>query len=204
MGLIHVDLFTTVDGVAQAPGGPEEDLTEGFAFGGWQAPLIDEVVGDQVVQSMSQMDALLLGRRTYDLFAAYWPHQGGVIAERLNRIPKYLVSRTPRDLQWAGTQQLGTHLGPAISELRERHEHTHVIGSLNLVQTLLTEGWFDRLNLWTHPVLLGSGKRVFADGTVPTRLKLVEPAVTSPSGVVLQRYERLHGTPGVGDMSESD
>jgi len=81
MGLIHIDLFTTLDGVAQAPGGPEEDPADDFAFGGWQAPLIDKVVGDQIDSGMEGMDALLLGRRTYDIFAAYWPHQGGEIAE---------------------------------------------------------------------------------------------------------------------------
>ena len=151
---------------------------------------------------MSEMDALLLGRRTYDIFAAYWPDQNGVIAERLNRIPKYVVSRTSRDPAWADTQQLGSDLKTAISELRERHEHTHVIGSVNLVQTLLADGLFDRLNLWVHPVLLGTGKRVFAEGTIPTRLGMLGPAVTSSSGVVLQRYERLHGAPSVGDMSE--
>jgi dihydrofolate reductase len=88
MGLIHIDLFTTLDGVAQAPGGPEEDAAGGFEFGGWQAPLIDEVVGGQVQSGMAGMDALLLGRRTYDIFAAYWPHQNGEIARLFNSIPK--------------------------------------------------------------------------------------------------------------------
>src|SRR5689334_5711499 len=101
MGLIHIDLFTSLDGVAQAPGGPEEDPEGGFEFGGWQAPLSDEVVGEQVVGGMEGLDALLLGRRTYDIFAAFWPYQDEGedvgIAELFNRVPKYVASRgTPK------------------------------------------------------------------------------------------------------------
>jgi dihydrofolate reductase len=202
MGLIHIDLFTTVDGVAQAPGGPDEDTESGFAFGGWQAPLIDEVVGEQVTSGMVGMDALLLGRRTYDIFAAYWPHETGDIAQLFNRIPKYVASRQPQTLDWADSTQLGADVAAAVRELRARHENIHVIGSLDFVQTLLAERLFDRLTLWVHPILLGDGKKVFAGGTVPTNLQLLEPAVTSPRGVVRQRYALVDGIPGVGDMSE--
>ncbi|WP_349902474.1 dihydrofolate reductase family protein [Parafrigoribacterium humi] len=202
MGLIHIDLFTTLDGVAQAPGGPHEDTESGFAFGGWQAPLIDEVVGEQVLSGMEGMDALLLGRRTYDIFAAYWPHEVGVIADLFNRIPKYVASRHTPSLEWAGSTQFGADAAAAVRELRTRHENIHVIGSLDFVQTLLAERLFGRLTLWVHPILLGGGKKVFADGTVPTNLRLLEPAVTSPRGVVRQRYELVDGIPGVGDMSE--
>jgi dihydrofolate reductase len=201
MGLIHIDLFTTVDGVAQAPGGPDEDTEGGFAFGGWQAPLIDEVVGEQITSGMVGMDALLLGRRTYDIFAAYWPHETGDIAQLFNHIPKYVASRQPRTLDWADSTQLGADVATAVRELRTRHENIHVIGSLDFVQTLLAERLFDRLTLWVHPILLGGGKKVFAGGTVPTNLQLLEPAVTSPRGVVRQRYELVDGIPGVGDMS---
>lgn len=201
MGLIQIDLFTTLDGVAQAPGAPDEDTADGFAFGGWQAPLSDEVVGEQVVAGMATMDALLLGRRTYDIFAGYWPHQHGHIADVLNGLPKYVASRQPRDPGWAGTSQLGPDLPAALQRLRDQHEEVHVIGSLDLVQTLLADGLFDRLTLWVYPVLLGAGKRVFADGAVPTTLRLLEPVVVSPRGVVTQRYERLDGTPAVGTMS---
>ncbi len=114
MGLIHIDLFTTLDGVAQAPGGPEEDTEGGFTFGGWQAPLIDEVVGEQVWAGMQGLDALLLGRRTYDIFAGYWPDQEhGVdagIAELFNRVPKYVASRGDPKLDWANSTLLGADI----------------------------------------------------------------------------------------------
>jgi len=205
MGMIHIDLFTTLDGVAQAPGGPEEDTEGGFAFGGWQAPLIDEVVGEQIGAGMEGLDALLLGRKTYDIWAAYWPEQeDGIdneIATLFNRVPKYVASRGTPALEWAHSTRIGSDLVAEVRELRDRHEHVHVIGSLDLVQSLLTEHLFDRLTLWVYPVTLGGGKKVFQDGAVPSNLTLVEPAVTSPSGAVLLRYELAPGTPGTGDMS---
>lgn len=201
MGLIHIDLFTTLDGVAQAPGGPEEDPAEGFKFGGWQAPLFDDVVGEQVESGMVGMDALLLGRRTYDIFAGYWPHQDGSIAQLFNRIPKYVASRQTLDLEWEGSSQLGPDVVSALHELRDKHEHIHVIGSLDFMQTLFAERLFDRLTLWVYPILLGGGKKVFADGVVPTNLRLIEPVVASPKGAVMQRYALVEGTPAVGDMS---
>lgn len=206
MGTIHIDLFTTLDGVAQAPGGPEEDPEGGFPFGGWQAPLMDDVVGDQVGTGMQGMDALLLGRRTYDIFAGYWPHQeggaDGDIASLFNRLPKYVASRGTPDLGWSGASLLGPDLVGEVDALRRRHDHVHVIGSLDLVQSLLAEQLFDRLNLWVYPILLGTGKKVFAGGAVPTNLTLVEPAATSPRGAVLLRYQRAEGVPGTGNMAD--
>jgi dihydrofolate reductase len=208
MGRIHIDLFTTLDGVAQAPGGPEEDPSDGFAFGGWQAPLIDEVDGEQIDAGMVGMDALLLGRRTYDIFAAYWPRQSGgedgSIATLFNRIPKYVASRGHVDLSWAGSTQLGPDLPAAVREIRERHEHVKVVGSLDLVQTLLRERLFDRLDLWVHPIVLGVGKKVFASGAVPTSLTLLEPPVAGGSGTVYLRYGLADGVPGTGDMAAPD
>lgn len=208
MGLIHIDLFTTLDGVAQAPGGPEEDTDGGFAYGGWQAPLLDELVGEQINAGMAGMDALLLGRRTYSIFASYWPFQEeGVdwsIARLFNSLPKYVASRQLLTPQWANSTQVGPDTSAAIRELRERHQNIHVIGSLNLVQTLFAERLFDRLTLWVYPILLGKGKKIFADGVVPSNLVLVEPAVTSPRGTVTLRYALADGTPGVGDMSGDD
>lgn len=205
MGLIHIDLFSSLDGVAQAPGGPEEDTDSAFTFGGWQAPLVDDLLGQQISAGMAGMDALLLGRRTYDIFAAYWPNQedgrDGSIAHLFNRLPKYVASRRDQTLAWANTTQLGPETGAAIDELRQRHQNIHVIGSLDLVQTLFSERLFDRLNLWIYPIMLGHGKKVFADGVVPTNLRLLEPAVSSPKGVVMQRYAVTEGLPAIGDMS---
>jgi len=200
MGLIHVEMFATLDLVGQAPGGPEED-PDGFPFGGWQAPLLDDVAGAQVGAAYEGTDALLLGRRTYDIFAAYWPHQDDEIGTLFNRVPKYVASRGTPELSWAGSTQLGPDLAAAVREIRDRHEHTKVVGSLNLVQTLLHEKLFDRLDLWVHPIVLGVGKKVFDDGAVPTNVTLLEPPVTSPNGIVFLRYGLAEGTPATGDMA---
>lgn len=207
MGIIQIELFATLDLVGQAPGSPDEDPV-GFSFGGWQAPLLDEVTGAQIGAAYEGTDALLLGRRTYDIFAAYWPHQEGgqdnQIATLFNRIPKYVASRGRPDLSWAGSTQLGPDLADAVHEIRDRHEHVKVVGSLNLVQTLLREGLFDHLDLWVHPVVLGTGKKVFDGGAVPTNLSLLEPPVASPTGTVFLRYELADGTPAIGDMGAPD
>ena len=207
MGLVHIELFATLDLVGQAPGGPEED-PEGFPFGGWQAPLLDEVAGAQVAAAYEGTDALLLGRRTYDVFAAHWPHQeggeDGDIATLFNRIPKYVASRGTPDLSWAGSTQLGPDLAAAVREVRDRHEHVAVVGSLDLVQTLLREKLFDRLDLWVHPIVLGVGKKVFAGGAVPTNLTLLEPPAAGGKGTVYLRYGLTEGVPGTGDMAAPD
>jgi dihydrofolate reductase len=203
MGIIQIDLFTTLDGVAQAPGGPDEDLEGGFEFGGWQAPLIDEVVGEGVGEGIAALDALLLGRKTYDIFAGYWPHQDDEIGRVFNRVPKYVASRGTPPLGWAGSTLLGPDLVQSVGALRERHENVHVIGSLDLVQALLAERLFDRLNLWVYPIVLGTGKKVFAGGAVPSTLTLVEPAVTSPTGAVQLRYALAGGAPATGDMTRA-
>ena len=208
MGLVHIELFATLDLVGQAPGGPEEDPEGGFPFGGWQAPLMDDVSGAQVMAAYEGTDALLLGRRTYDIFAAFWPHQEGGqdddIATLFNRVPKYVASRGTPDLSWAGSTQLGPDLARAVREIRERHEHVRVVGSLDLVQTLLREKLFDRLDLWVHPIVLGVGKKVFDGGAVPTNVTLLEPPVASSTGTVYLRYGLAEGTPGTGDMSAPD
>lgn len=201
MGRIHIDLFTTLDGVAQAPGGPEEDPEGGFRYGGWQAPLIDEVSGQQIRTNLADLDALLLGRKTYDIFAAYWPHQQGEIADPFNRVPKYVASRSTPELDWEGSELLGPDLAAAVRELRERHDHVHVIGSIDLVQTLLAEQLFDVLTLWVHPVVLGSGKRVFPEGATPANVTLIGPPEASPNGIVRLLYAPAGGPPRTGDMS---
>jgi dihydrofolate reductase len=208
MGLIDIELFATLDFVAQAPGGPQED-PEAFPFGGWQAPLISEVTGAQIAAAYEGTDALLLGRRTYDIFAAYWPHQDGGgadgdIATLFNSVPKYVASRGNPDLSWQGSVQLGSDLASAVREIRARHERVMVVGSLNLVQTLLQERLFDRLDLWVHPVTLGVGKKVFDGGAVPTNLTLLAAPVAAPNGTVYLRYGLAEGTPGIGDMGAPD
>jgi dihydrofolate reductase len=203
MGLIQIEMFATLDLVGQAPGGPEED-PEGFPFGGWQAPLMDEVSGGQVLAAYEGTDALLLGRRTYDIFAAFWPHQGDDFAALFNRIPKYVASRGTPDLPWAGSTQLGPDLPAAVREIRDRHEHVTVVGSLDLVQTLLREKLFDRLDLWLHPITLGVGKKVFDGGAVPSNLTLLEPPVAGGKGTVYLRYGLAEGTPATGDMTAPD
>ena len=200
MGQIHIEMFATLDLVAQAPGGPDED-PDGFDFGGWQAPLIDDVSGAQVGDAYEGTDALLLGRRTYDIFAAHWPHQDDDFAALFNRIPKYVASRGKPDLSWSGSTHLGPDLAAAVREIRDRHEQIKVVGSLNLVQTLLREKLFDRLDLWIHPIMLGAGKTVFDGGAIPTNVTLLEPPTASPNGIVYLRYGLAEGTPGTGDMS---
>jgi dihydrofolate reductase len=204
MGQIHLALFATLDLVAQAPGGPGEDPDGGFPFEGWQAPLIDEVSGEQVGAAYEGTDALLLGRRTYDIFAGYWPHQDDEFAAMFNRIPKYVASRGKPDLSWSGSSQIGADLVTEVREIRDRHEHVKVVGSLNFVQTLLREKLFDRIDLWVHPIVLGVGKKVFDGGAVPSNLTLLTAPVSSPAGIVHLQYGLAPGVPATGDMAAPD
>ena len=201
MGKLIVTEFVTLDGVAQAPGGPDEDRDGGFAHGGWQAPLLDEESGGVLFERARSMDALLLGRRTYEIFADYWPRAPEEIpfTGLLNGVPKYVASRTlAGPLGWQGSTLVAGDLAEAITALKERYHEIHVIGSLDLVQSLLRYGLVDRMNLWVYPLLLGRGKRVFADGTVPTALRLTE-SVTYPSGTLRLAYETA-GVPTYGNL----
>ena len=201
-GRIVVDLFSGLDGVVQAPGGPDEDPSGGFTLGGWQAPLFDAAVGEQVMAGMAEMDALLLGRRTYDIFAGYWPHQDErdvEIASTFNRISKYVVSRGAPELPWRGSTQLGPDLAAEVATLRERHASVHVVGSAELARTLVAGGLFDVLNLWVYPVVLGAGKRLFPDDGPALGLELLEPP-TSGGTAVLLRYGP-GGPVRTGDMA---
>jgi dihydrofolate reductase len=200
MGTLIVTEFVTLDGVAQAPGAPDEDREGNFTHGGWQAPLVGDE-GDEVFEQAKTMDALLLGRKTYDIWADYWPSAPEEIpfTRLLNEVPKYVASRTRADpLGWPGSTVVGEPIAETVASLKGRHDEVHVIGSLDLVQSLLGLGLVDRLELWVHPVLLGSGKKVFGDGTVPTVLRLIESA-TYPSGVVQLTYSPA-GTPTYGTM----
>lgn len=202
MGKLIVTEFVTLDGVAQAPGGPDEDGDGGFAYGGWQAPLLDQEAGTVLFEQASSMDALLLGRTTYEIFANYWPTapEEMPFTGLMNSVPKYVASRTlSGPLAWQGSTVVTEDLAAGISSLKERHDEVHVIGSLNLVQSLLRLGLVDRLELWLYPLLLGSGKRVFADGTVPTALRLTE-SVTYPNGTLQLAYETA-GAPTYGGLA---
>ncbi len=206
-GRIVIDLFTTLDGVAQGPGGPEEDTSGGFRFGGWQAGVPSEDVGAQVVAGMSDLDALVLGRRTYDILAGYWPQPttgpAGAIGVLFNRVPKYVASRDSGiRLDWNGSTRIGADLAAELGAVRAAHRDIHVIGSLDFVHTLLAEGLFDELKLWVYPILLGAGKRVFDEGSAPRMLRLLEPARTDEHGVTLLRYERTDDVPQVGTVGD--
>ena len=202
MGKLIVTEFVTLDGVAQGPGEPDEDRDGGFTHGGWQAPMFEEEAGRVMFEQARSMDALLLGRKTYEIFANYWPTAPEEIpfTSLLNEVPKYVASRTlAAPLGWRGSTLVSEPIADGVASLKERHDQLHVIGSLNLVQSLLRFGLVDRLNLWQYPVLLGSGKRVFADGTVPTALRLIE-SITYPEGTLQLSYETA-GTPTYGTMA---
>ena len=202
MGKLIVTEFVTLDGVAQAPGAPDEDGDDGFTYGGWQAPLLDQESGTVLFEQAKSMDALLLGRRTYEIFADYWPTapEEMPFTGLLNSVPKYVVSRTLAEpLAWPGSTLVAAALAEGITSLKERHDEIHVIGSLNLVQSLLRLGLVDRLHLWLYPLLLGRGKHVFAEGTVPTALRLTE-SVTYPNGTLQLAYETA-GAPTYGNLA---
>ena len=141
-----------------------------------------------------QSDALLLGRTTYDIFRGYWPGKPDEIGRAFDSVPKYVASRGTPELSWEGSTQL-TDAGAEVRELRQRHEQIHTWGSGNLLQTLLGEGLVDQVNLWMCPVVVGTGKRLFPEGTAATRFEQAEPPQTFPAGVMLLRYRRLEGPP---------
>lgn len=189
---VYIDLFSTLDGVQQSPGGRDEDPSGGFAYGGWQAPIDDDTVGDDVMRGIRSMDALLLGRRTYDIFASYWPAYGEgparEIADRFDALPKYVASRGTPELTWQNSHLLGPDLPAAIADLRARHENVHVIGSVEFARSLVAAGLFDVLNLWVYPIVVGAGKRLFpADGPA-LGLRLLEPPRAGDAGALLLRY----------------
>ena len=202
MGKLIVTEFVTLDGVAQAPGGPDEDTDGGFEHGGWQAPLIHPETAGVVFEQARSMDALLLGRRTYEIFAEYWPAAPAEIpfAGLLNRVPKYVASRTLSDpLAWNGSTVLAEPIAKSVTSIKDRHDELHVIGSLNLLQSLLRFSLVDRLNLWVFPLVLGTGKKVFEDGTLPTALRLTE-SVTFTNGTLNLAYETA-GVPKYGNLA---
>ena len=205
MGRLIVTEFMTLDGVAQAPGGPDEDPSGTFTHGGWQAPFIDGGSGRVMYEQARSMDALLLGRRTYEMFASYWPNaaQEMPFTRLLNSVPKYVASHSLSEpLAWQPATLLAEDLAESIPELTRRHDEVQVIGSLDLVQSLLRHGLVDQLNLWIYPLVLGSGKRVFAEGTVPATLRLRESLVY-PSGIIHAVYDPA-GAPSYGTIGADE
>src|SRR5438132_801047 len=144
MGRLIVSEFVTLDGVMQAPGGPDEDTESGFRHGGWQAPLIDEESGSVITKHIQRMDALLLGRKTYDIFAGYWPKAVGDIADKLNNVPKFVASRSRSKLEWNKSSLVQGDVPKEVVRIKKEHGEVHVIGSGDLVQTLLRHDLVDR------------------------------------------------------------
>jgi len=200
--MLIVTEFLTLDGVGQAPGRPDEDPSEGFQHGGWQAPLGDADVGDVIFEQARTMNALLLGRRTYEIFSNYWPSAPPQIpfTGLFNAVPKFVASTTlSSPLEWANSTVISDDVPAAVRALKTQFAELHVIGSLHLAQTLLRHGLVDRLSIWTYPVVLGSGKRLFEGGALPNTLRLVD-AVTYPSGTIHARYD-LADTPRYASMA---
>jgi dihydrofolate reductase len=204
MGILAVDLFITLDGVYQAPGGPEEDPSGGFEFGGWQAPYFDDESGAVIGAGIDRLDALLLGRTTYDIFADYWPkHTDNPVGSKFEAVPKFVASRTLTAPSWSGTTVV-TDVAAEMPAIKDRFDEIHVIGSGALARSLLAADLVDRLNLYLYPIAFGSGKRLFDAGTVPAAFTLAEPPVAFPRGAVSLVYERA-GVPVTGiDISSMD
>ena len=190
MRTVIVNMFLSLDGVMQAPGGPEEDPSSGFTQGGWSVNYWDEMMGQVMTDAMSTGFDLLLGRRTYDIFAAYWPHAGDDAgAKPLNDATKYVASRSHPTLEWSKSVLIEGDAAEAIAALRkEDGPELQVHGSGNLIQTLLRHNLVDEYRLWVFPLVIGSGKRLFSEGTIPSGLKLVDSKV-STTGVVIGTYE---------------
>jgi dihydrofolate reductase len=191
MRRIIVAAFTSLDGVMQAPGGPTEDPTGGFTLGGWTAPHFDEALGSAMGQIFGRPFDLLLGRKTYDIFAAHWPYvadPNDPIAGIFNQITKYVASRSRPKLTWRNSQLLGEDVVASLKQLKsEDGVDLLVQGSSNFVQTLWKNGLVDEFSVLTFPLVLGKGKRLFGDGAVPTGLKLIK-AQSYPNGVIVANF----------------
>ncbi|MCR4376584.1 MAG: dihydrofolate reductase family protein [Rhodospirillales bacterium] len=189
MRKIIVTEFMTLDGVMQAPGGPEEDTSGGFKYGGWTVPYFDEFSGKAMQEQMKPPFDLLLGRKTYEIFASYWP-QHAKAWPGVNEAKKYVVSHEDMKLEWEHSILLKDDVVAKIQKLKaEDGADMKVWGSSNLVQTLLQHDLVDELWLKIFPITLGSGKRLFAEGAIPAAFKLTDSKV-SPSGVIIVNYAR--------------
>jgi dihydrofolate reductase len=190
MRKIVVFSMVSLDGIMQAPGGPEEDTSAGFKYGGWTAPYSDESFGKILNKELSMPFDLLLGRKTYDIFAPYWSKQTGMIADPFNKAKKYVVSDKGVDLTWKESILIHGDAAAKLKALKaEDGPVLHVWGSSKLVQTLLKNDLIDELRLRIFPVTLGTGKRLFAEGTIPAAFELIDSQAL-PSGVILANYKR--------------
>jgi dihydrofolate reductase len=185
-----VNTFMTLDGVMQAPGAPEEDDSGDFTYGGWSVNYWDEQMGQVMDETMATPFDLLLGRKTYDIFAAYWPNSSDVTnAKPLNEATKYVASRGHPTLAWSPSVLIEGDAADGVAALKKQDgRQLQVHGSGNLIQTLLRHNLVDQYRLWVFPLVIGSGKRLFSDGTIPAGLKLVDSKVSS-TGVVIGTYE---------------
>ncbi|WP_405997769.1 dihydrofolate reductase family protein [Streptomyces sp. NBC_00829] len=200
MGKLSLTSFVTLDGVMQAPGGPSEDPSGGFDLGGWSVPYGDEDFGRFMTEVFDGVGAFLLGRRTYEIFAGYWPKMtdpADPIASRLNSLPKYVVSTTLDNAEWAGTTIIRGDLAEEVTAIKQRTDgELQVHGSGRLAQALMEHDLIDTLHVLTFPVVLGKGRRLFAEGAVPTAFKHAG-ARTTGAGVSINTYE-LAGRPEYG------
>jgi dihydrofolate reductase len=190
----------------QAPGGPEEDRSDGFEQGGWLVPYADEDMGQAMVGFFEDADAFLLGRRTYEIFAGFWPQvtdTNDPIASKLNNLPKYVPTRTLNDASWSGTTLLKGDLAEEVAKLKAQPgRELQVHGSGRLAQALMEHGLVDEYRLLTYPVILGAGRRLFADGAKPTALRPVDHKTTS-TGVSIDVYQPV-GEPTYGSFALDD
>jgi dihydrofolate reductase len=186
--------FITLDGVMQAPGGPEEDPTGGFKYGGWVAGYFDDFLGKLMEKQMNKPFNLLLGRRTYEIFAAHWPYvktDEDPFAASMNKAKKYVASKTLKRLDWSNSELIKGDVAKEVKKLKEQDgPDIQVHGSGNLIQTLLKHDLVDELWLKIFPITLGKGKRLFAEGTIPAGFKLLE-SETLPNGVIVASYARV-------------
>lgn len=190
MAKLAVNTFLTVDGVMQAPGAPEEDRSGGFENGGWSVGYWDDAMGQVMDDFMGHPFQLLLGRRTYEIFAAHWPHSTEPQADVLNAARKHVASRTLKSVDWKNSTLIKGDVAKYVADLKKGSgPEIQVHGSGDLIQTLLRDDLIDEFHLWTFPVVLGTGKRLFANGAVPAGLRAVD-VKTSSTGVVMATYVR--------------